>query len=274
MPLSFVDKKKRWPPPKAVQYLLAVLALLAAIAVLAGWLYVRFIYTEPAVSDDEDNMSQVETELPDTAYCLIIIEDVGYERFALVETNPSGASVCVTGISPDLATDSGILSAVLQKYGAAKATQAVAASLSVPVSNFVAFSIVDTQNLFTKLGQNLQISLSEAVTYRDENGATVRLATDKRALTPKQITAVLKHTDWESEENRINVAADITAALINQCLMPKHSLKGYFELLANTAHTQLRIDNFNAYVTGLEHLASVNNGNLAQRTDPILPSTR
>ena len=34
MPLTFVDKKKHWPPSKPVQYLLATLALLIAVAVL------------------------------------------------------------------------------------------------------------------------------------------------------------------------------------------------------------------------------------------------
>ena len=266
MPLTFVDKKKRWPPSKPVQYLLAVLALLVAIAVLAGWLYVRFIYTEPATIDTPDDNNQTETELPGVSHCLIIIEDMGYERFALVRTDPSNAAVSVTALSPSMDIADGTLATVLQKYGAAKVAQAVSDQLKTPV-NFTSFSIEDVQRLFTKLGENLQCTLTEEVTYRDENGAMVRLTADKRALTPKQITALLHHTDWQAKENGINIAADLTAALINQCLMPKRSLKGYFELLSNTAHTNLRIDHYNAYLSGWEHLASVNDGNLAKRTE-------
>ena len=267
MPLTFVDKKKHWPPPKFVQYILAVLALLVAIAVLVGWLYVRFIYTESAGPDTPDDPTQIEAELPDTSYCLIMIEDAGYERFALVKTDPVSSTVSVTAIAPSMNTDNGTLASVLQKYGSTRAVQAVAATLDVPVTNFLSFSIADVQSLFTKLGENLQCALSEEVTYRDENGATVRLTADKRALTPKQITAVLRHTEWKTAENGVNVAADLTTALINQCLRPKRSLKGYFALLSNTANTNLRIDHYNAYLAGLEHLASVNNGDLAKRTD-------
>ena len=269
MPLTFVDKKKRWPPPKSVQYLLALVALLAALSLLIGWLYVRFIYTEPTPPDTSNTDQTVGTELPDVSYTLIIIEDVGYERFALVKADPCHDSVSVMALSPTMETDTGTLATLSQKYGATKTTQAVAATLNVPVTNFLFFSIADVQNLLTKLGENLQFSLSEEVAYRDENGATVRLTTDKRALTPKQITAILRHTEWSVSDNGVNVAADITAALINQCLHPKRSLKGYFELLANTAYTNLRIDHYNAYLTGLEHLASVNNGELAKRVDSI-----
>lgn len=267
MSLTFVDKKKRWPPPKPVQYALAILALLLAVALLVGWLYVRFIYTPPAGTDTPDPSTPVETELPDISYCLVIIEDMGYERFALVKADPNGDSVSVTAISPTMIADSGSLASILQKYGAARATQAVASALDVPVSNYLSFSIADVQNLFTKLGENLQCTLSEEVSYRDENGATVHLTAEKRALTPKQITAILRHTAWTVKENEINIAADLTASLINQCLRPKRSLKGYFELLSNTANTNLRIDHYNSYLIGLEHLASVNNGNLAKCTE-------
>lgn len=268
MALTFVDKKKRWPPPKPVQYILAVSVLLAAVALLAGWLWVRFIYTAPVDTDTPD-IAPTETELPDVSYCLIVIEDVGYERFALIQSDPRGESVSVAALSPTMTTDSGTLASTLQKYGAARATQAVASALQIPVSHFLSFSIADMQNLFTKLGENLQFSLSEEVTYHDENGATVRLTTDKRALTPKQIVAILHHTEWNATENGVNIAADLTAAVINQCLRPKRSLKGYFELLSNTANTDLRIDHYNAYLSGLEHLASVNNGDLAKRTNHI-----
>lgn len=271
MPLTFVDKKKRWPPPKPVQYALAILALLVAIALLTGWLYVRFIYTTPTDADTPDTTAPTGIELPDISYCLVIIEDAGYERFALIRTDPTAETISITAISPTMTVENGILASVQQKYGAARVTQAVATTLNLPVSNYLSFSITDVQNLFTKLGENLQCTLSEEVTYRDENGATVRLAADRRALTPKQITAVLRHTEWSTEENGVNIAADLTAALINQCLRPKRSLKGYFELLSNTASTNLRIDHYNAYLTGLEHLASVNNGHLAKRTEKATP---
>lgn len=272
MPLTFVDKKKRWPPSKPVQYLLAFLALLAALCVLGAWLWARFIYT-PADAADPDDAVEDTVTLPDAAHCLVIIEDGGYERFALITTDPANQTVTAAPVSPALATDSGTLAAVLQRYGAARAVKEVSAAYNVPVTHFLSFSIADAQNLFTKLGENLQFTPAEEVTYRDENGALVRLAAEKRALTPKQITALLRHQEWEEAENGINLAADLAVALINQCLRPNRSHKGYFELLANTASTQLRIDNYTAYLAGWDHLASINNGDLARRIaiDEVTP---
>lgn len=264
MPLTFVDKKKRWPPSKPVQYLLAFLALLAALFVLGAWLWARFIYT-PADAVDPDDAVEDTIPLPNAAHCLVIIEDSGFERFTLVTANPAGQSITAAPVSPALATESGTLASVLQRYGAARAVKEVSVAYNIPVTHFLSFSIADLQNLFTKLGENLQFTLAEEVTYRDENGALVRLAAEKRALTPKQITALLHHQGWKEAENDTRLAADMAVALINQCLRPNRSHKGYFELLANTAATQLRIDNYTAYLAGWDYLASINDGTLAQR---------
>lgn len=272
MPLTFVDKKKRWPPSKPVQYLLALLALLAALFVLGAWLWIRFIYTPSDTVDPNDTVDNA-TALPDAAHCLVIIEDSGYERFALITTDPANQAITAAPISPALTTDSGTLATILQRYGAARVVKEVSIAYNVPVTHFLSFSIADVQNLFTKLGENLSFTPAEEVTYRDENGALVRLAAEKRALTPKQITALLRHQGWKEEENGTRLAADITVALINQCLRPNRSHKGYFELLVNTASTQLRIDNYTAYLAGWDHLASINKGDVARRItiDEVTP---
>ena len=268
MPLYFTDKKRHWPPPKPVQYILAITLLIIALLVLGGWLFIRFVYTAPQSEEtpqDESVISQ--DDLPDFGNCLIIVEDAGAERFALVKTAPKDRQITVTALSPDTTTGDGTLRDVLKKYGPSRAARSIADTLDIATIHYMSFSIADIETLFSRLGVNLQFSLPEEIAYDDENGATVHLEAEVRKLTPTQIASLFRYDQWEKESNRVNLAADVVTAAINELLLPGKSLKGYFELLSNTSVTDLRIDQYNAYVIGWEYLASVNQGAVAQRTD-------
>lgn len=272
MPLYFTDKKRRWPPSKPTQYVLACALLVVGLIILGTWLFVRFIYTEPTHTDPSTDSTTVNVdELPNDSYCLIIVEDVGYERFALVKASPKNTSITVSALSPSLETDEGFLYSVLKKHGPARAAQVIAQKLGLHELHYMAFSVNDVETLFTRLGHNLQFTIPEEVNYQDENGGTIRLKAETHNLTPTQIASLLRYTRWENKTHEENLAADITAAVINQCLLPGKSLQGYFELLSNTSVTDLRIDQFNAYLSGLQHLANANHGDIAQRNDNILP---
>lgn len=270
MTLNFTEKKRRWPPPKPVQYILAVTLLVIAVAILLGWLFIRFVYTAPQVEEppqEQDTSAISPDDLPEAGHCLIIVEDVGYERFALVTTAPKDRQVTVTALSPDTPTDDGTLRDVLQKHGPSRATQAIADTMTLPVMHYMSFSINDIETLFTRLGENLLLTIPEEVTYKDENGATIHLKAEARKLTPSQVASVFRYDQWKEPNNGDALAADVTVAVLNASLRPGKSLKGYFELLSNTAATDLRIDQFNAYAIGWEYLASVNQGAVAQRAD-------
>ncbi len=270
MSLHFRDKKRRWPPSKPVQYVLVGLSVLLALALLGGWLFLRFVYTEPTPEDNPSDSSVTdEIELSGTSYCLIIIEDVGYERFALVKTVPKNTSISVTPLSPTFETDAGALYALLKKYGPAQTAQLVAQSFDIPNLHYMSFSITDAENFFTRLGENLRFSIPEDITYKDENGATIRLKAEEHKLTPNQIAALLRYTQWADTANETDLAAHLVTSLVNQCLRSDKSLKGYFELLSNTSVTDLRIDQFNAYRSSLEYLASKNEGAIAKVTSSV-----
>lgn len=270
MSLQFRDKKKRWPPSKPVQYILSCLLVVVALAVLIGWLYIRFVYTEPTPENTSpDSTITGEVELGDASYCLVIVEDVGYERFALMKTVPQDTAISVTPLSPTFETKDGVLYALLKKYGPAQTAQFVAQALDLPSLHYVSFSITDVENFFTRLGENLRFTIPEDISYKDENGATIRLKAEEHKLTPNQIAALLRYKQWESTANEIDLTARVVTALVNQCLRPDKSLKGYFELLSNTAVTDLRIDHFNAYRSSLEYLASKNDGAIAEVTSSV-----
>ena len=265
MPLYFTERKRHWPPPKPVQYILAITLLVIAVSVLIGWLLVRFVYTAPHPEEPPLDTSVISPEdLPDAGHCLIIVEDNGYERFAIVNTLPKDSCIKVTAVSPDTQTADGTLRDILKKHGPARAAKSVSDTLNLPSMHFLSFSINDVETLFTRLGENLVFSVPEEISYKDENGATIHLKAESRKLTPPQIASLFRYDQWRDTENGDNLAANIVTAVINECLRPGKSLKGYFELLANTASTDLRIDHFNAYALGWEYLASINQGAVAQ----------
>lgn len=267
MPLYFTDKKRRWPPPKPVQYLLAGLALAVAVTVLVGWLLLRFVYgdtEQPPKTDPTTTDSQIQTDLPDTAYCLFIIEDEGYERFALVEFAPADNRITVEAIPASLSlTEGETVAQVYQRTKAAHITRAIAEHYQLPLEHYVSLSISEMEKLIMGWGGSLRMAPPEAVTYQDENGATVRLPAEVNAMTPKQIAAMLRNTHWVNEENGLGLAADIATALLNQILTPSRDLSRCFSDISS--HTSLKIHHFTNYQLALSHLASLNGGAIAQR---------
>lgn len=262
MPPIFT-KKRRWPPSKPVQYVLSGIAAATAVALLIVWLTIGFGEGQRS-TNASDNTDDSSVSLPGTSYCLIILKDAGYERFALVETIPEREAITAVGISPSIKVDGHTLATILQKQGPAGAIKAVAKLTQLPVQHYISFTIAAAEEFFTKLGENLDFTLGEKVSYTDNNGAKVHLEAGQLRLTPKHITALLQHQDWLNPARYDTIVAALTVATINQHLTEGHSLKGYFELITNTAATDLRIDHFNVYLTGLEHLAAANDGNLAR----------
>lgn len=267
MPLTFVDKKKRWPPSKPVQYILAGIALITALAILTAWLFLRFVYTDPTKDTDQnETIPPTKDPLPGIAYCVIILEDNGIERFALIKADPAANTIHVSPITPSNEYNGASLSSVLRKNGPAQTVSAISSLLDVPVSHYFSLSTAKVLDLATDLGNNLPFDLPEDISYQDENAATVQLTTGQHSLTPKQIVAILRYTQWAESENYINVLANLTVSLINQYMVPDCSLSRYFKLLSQTTATNIRIDHFNAYQYGLEHLAAANSGALATLT--------
>lgn len=273
MPLYFTDKKKRWPPPKAVQYIVAIIALLAAIGVLTVWLLLRFVYAEPD-SDASSTPSQSTTgtttatqtqiDLPDDGYCLFIIEDTGYEGFAIIECSPTDNRILVRPVSPTLMlNESETVAQLYRRTKAAEITKALATHYQLPMDHYISLSISEVMSLITRWCGTLSMTPPEDISYRDENGATVRLPAVQNALTPKQVAEMLRYTRWNNAQSGENLAADLTTALINQILTPSQNLNKLYDDIADDS--SIRIHHFNAFYKGIAHLASLNDGSIAQR---------
>ena len=267
MPLYFTDKKKRWPPSKPVQYLLAGGALLLAIVILVGWLLLRFVYTdEPGTnpSDTTTTTSIQAVDLPDNSYCLFIIEDAGYERFAIIELAPAENRITVDPIPSTLQLSaSESLAQMYQRTKAAQVVRAVANHYHLPLEHYVSLSIAELEGLIRTWGGSLRMTPPEEMAYQDEKGKDRVLYAESAAMTPQQMEAMLWNTNWKSEDSYMGLGADIAAALFNQMLTPSRNLQQCFSDLS--AHTNWRIHHFTSYQKALNHLANQNDGHIAEK---------
>lgn len=273
MPLYFTDKKKRWPPPKPVQYIAAVIALVTAVGILSTWLLLRFVYTSPdsdtspttgKTTTGITTTTQTQLDLPDNGYCLFIIEDTGYEGFAIIECAPTDNRIVVRPVSPTLpVNEHETVTEIYRRAKAAEVTKAIANHYQLPLDHYITLSISEVMSLITRWCGTLPMTPPEDISYRDENGAVVRLPATLNALTPKQVAEMLRHKQWKDAKNGENLTADLTTALINHILTPSQNLNQLYNDIADDS--SIRIHHFNAFYKGLAHLASINDGSIAQR---------
>ncbi|MBQ4332556.1 MAG: hypothetical protein IJC33_02110 [Clostridia bacterium] len=267
MPLYFI-KPKRWPPSRPVQFILAFLVLLVVLAVLGAWLFIGYRQSiGPDQSDGSDTSLPVSAEpLAGTANSLLIINEAGHEQFVLIQANPAAGRITVAPVPASLgAADGSTLADILRKHGSARAKETVAAALELPVKHYITLSAAAAETYFGYLENGLTLMLAEDVSYTDQNGAKVKISAGERSLAPGQAAALLRYTHWQNPNNAATVAADLTAAVLNQHLLPDRSLSGHFAALSNAAQTDLRIDHFNSYRSTLVYLAEQNDGTLCRR---------
>ena len=273
MPLYFTDKKKRWPPSKPVQYILATIALLLAISLLVGWLLLRFVYTdEPGTkpSDTTTTTSSIQIELPDAAYCVFIIEDKGYERFALIKLEPANNRITVDAIPATLPiNEQETLAKMYQRAKAAEIVRAISKHYQIPVEHYISLSIAELEKFILRWDGSLRMAPPEDMVYQDEKGKDRPLHAEITSMTPQQIEAMLKNTCWKNEASGVGLAADLAAALFNQMLTPNRDLQKCFSSIS--AHSNLKIHHFTTYRKALDHLANQNSGTIAQR-GTLLPT--
>ena len=268
MPLYFTDQKKRWPPSKPVQYFLAGMALVLAVGILIGWLLLRFVYTddvqEPPKSTTTTSATQIESELPDTGYCLFIVKDAGYEHFALIRFAPAQNAVTVQGIPSTLPiSGTETVAQLYQRTKEANVTNAIATYYQLPLKHYISLSIQELESLVSRWTGSIQLTLAEEITYRDENGVTVRIPATASTLTPKQMAATLRYTQWKNDDSQSHLSAELTVALLRYVLNPNRDLnKCYMDIADNTS---LLIQHFNAYYPGLAHLAAQDSNTIIEQ---------
>ena len=268
----YFTKKKRWPPSKPIQYILACFLLLIAIAIMSAWLIIRYHNSAaPATPTDETQVTTSDTiveTITEKAQCLIIFDFADAERFVLVQTDPGNNSITVVPLPTGLTDDEGCsLTEALRRHGAAKVTSIVSETLELSVNHYLTFTPKGVEQCLSQLDNGVLFNVPESVTYTDENGATIRLSAGEHLLSSGQVRSLLAYTKWSKSKTKNNLAADLTVAIINQYLVEGRSLIGYFGSISNGATTDLRIDNFNGYQDALVQLAQNNDGTICRRIE-------
>ena len=265
MPLNYGQAKKV-SGRRVVSFVLASLLLLLAIAAMVAWIVIRFHQSEPTTpTESTDDTSQYEDPLTAVDSSLIIFDMENGPRFVLVQTDPAGLSVNIASIPANITDEKGnTLSTILTKHGSLKVTQTLSAVLELPIAHYITWSADGAQNFLNELDGGILFNLPEPISYADENGMTVRLSAGEQKLTGIQAAAVLRFTAWKDASLTQAVSAQMVAAVLNQYLVPEQRLDGYFAALADTAQTDLRIDNYNSFRRVLSHLSEHNIGGLCR----------
>lgn len=255
-------KRRRWPPSRPVQFILAFLALAVAILVLVAWLIIGYRQNAPTPTTEQESSSSTEqTEtVTDLGRCLVILDVDSTQHFLLVQTDPAEPRITAVSIPANLTVGNSTLSATLKKHGSPQAVQAVSETLELPLTHYITLTADNIESFINQFENGITYTLPETVTYTDENGISASLSASEHTLTGGQVRGILQYDNWKKKANKSAVAADLLCALLDQYMTDGFPLRSYFGLLSNAAVTDLRIDNFNAYYSALAQIAQNNTG--------------
>lgn len=261
----YFSKRRHWPPSRPVQFILAFLALILAVVVLVAWLVIGYHRNVPATIPEQEPSSTSQPEIvADIARCLVILDTGDDCRFLLVQSDPTKPQIVVMNIPNTLESKDSTLRTILKKRGSPQVVQAVATALDLPLTHYVTLNSSGIANFVNQFESGITYTLPEEITYTDENGTTARLTAKEHTLTGSQVNGILEYNNWKKKANKNTVATDLLSALINQYVTDGFPLRSYFGLLSNDAVTDLRIDNFNAYQSALQHIAQNNTGTVCR----------
>lgn len=276
MPLEFRRRRFR-PPGKKGQTALAVLALLVTVAAVCAWIVVTYHSTLDKSGSSADSGSSAAASEPayteaDIRHLLLLFTDEGFERFALLRSNPAEPAIHIAVLPAD--TDAGgiTLAALYRRDGAAAAAEAVGRMLDITVNHYIAMDGRALEAWLNYLEGGLTVTLPEEVCF-SESGSALRLPAGEHNLTATQAVGVLRYTGWQDPACGSAVTGELLAAMGRQYLTPARSFSADFASLSNTARTDLRISDFNARRPVLQTLAEKNDGTLFRVVDPAALKT-
>ena len=260
MALEFRKRRFRIPGRKA-QLALALLGLLLAMAILITWLVVSY-RVDKAREDKKtegENSSAVITEEyteADDMYVLLMLSDHGHERFTLLKASPATPAMHVVSVPGVLTVGDGqILSAILQKNGAAAATKAVANSLELPIEQYIAMSGEETEKWLNYLEGGIAVTLPEAVEHIDDKGTMLRLDAGEHNVTATQAVALMRYNKWADADTNRTFHSEIVASMLSRYFHSGRRFSKDFAMLSNGCKTTLRISDYNAHADALASLA-------------------
>lgn len=264
MPL-YLNPQRKWTGKRLLQLAIAILALVCAIAVMIGWMLISHRQNNPPSDTSTNDSSQPTEPITTKNSSLVILDFTDNVRFMLVQSNAATQTVTTMAVPNTITDEDGTpLLTLLEKHGPMRVADTVSDMLELSVEHYVRWSAKGLQSFLEELHNGIVYAVPEDIQYIDENGISVRLSAGEQKLTGAQAAAVLQYTSWNNSTDRLNAAPQLFSAAINQYVTTTQSLDGLFAALADTAQTDLRIDNYNAFRPVLTHLAQANQGNLCQ----------
>ncbi len=252
---------------RGIQFGIAFLVLALAIAAVVTWMVVNY-YTDQSRQPQEPEESAIFP--PSATYTdqdkgelLVVFRHENTYTSLLVSADPAKEAMYTVPLSPSLTVDGKTtLSKVLIKNGPAKAVTLINEALSRSVEHYVLMTTDQVESFINTLESGVELTLPQAVTLTDENGAKRTLKKGKHTLTANQAAGVLKYNGWRKKSDKESVAAQLVAAMLNKHLTPGRYIAGDFASLCNLSQTDLRINHFSEWKERLTHLADSNKGGL------------
>ncbi len=120
----------------------------------------------------------------------------------------------------------------------------------------LSFSVDRVADFLVYLGQQITVTLPEPA---------LGLPMGESTLTPDQVTALLRYTEWSAgESGRQRMYAQTVAWLINHCLIPSRNIDTDFAKLTELCDDRLHISQFAVIREELLSLAAENDGSLCR----------
>lgn len=261
----YLNPQRKWTGKRLLQLTIAILALVVAITVMISWMLINHRQNNPPADTSINDSSQHIEPMTAKNCSLVILDFTDNVQFLLVQSNAAAQTVTTMAVPNTITDEDGTpLLTLLEKHGPMRVVDTISDRLELSVDHYVRWSAKGLQSFLEELHNGILYTLPEEIRYADENGISLRLSAGEQKLTGAQATAVLQYTSWSDSTYLLSTAPQLFAAAINQYVTSDQSLDGLFAALANTAQTDLRIDNYNAFRPILIHLAQSNQGSLCQ----------
>lgn len=215
--------------------------------------------TEPASLYDATDRLSVAVYITDEHHVV--------QTVSLVMICPDTTQIAVSGLPAELSMSADETDTLTRRFRFSSVTDAqngISRCFDTTVSQYIALSYAQIESYLTALDQPLIVNLPVDIHEQNEDGSfAVHLTAGENALSPAQVSNLLKCTDYQDgRRERATMHARVIAAYLAQFVTRERSLSADYSQLYENADTAWSASQFSAAVPHFEYI-------LAENADPI-----
>ena len=280
--------RKRNRRPSSSGILLFIVGFVGCLLLCGAAGYVWWKLTDPTLPW----MSYAQTEEPtptaptkdDALYhpsdrfthAVYITDDSGVlQSLSLVMVCPDTAQITVCGIPVELSlSDTDHTATLARRFrldGVDKADEALLFALPSSPHYYTVMSYAQVEAYFEALNSTLDVTLPKDVDEASEDSSySIHLTAGDHALTPRQITNLMRCTDWQSgRRERADMHALLVQSYVQQFVNGKRTLSADYKQLCAQSTTNLPEERFAAISAAWQYMAM----SQSENSTALLPIT-